>query len=76
MSNDEGSPSWGSKIKKAFNFFKPEGVTHKLGKNPVSINSQILNDPAVQKVVEHIKSNEGACMSYSQIDENNKGTVS
>ncbi|MEQ9115742.1 MAG: hypothetical protein RLN62_02995 [Rickettsiales bacterium] len=67
MSNDEGSPSWGSKLKKALSFFKPEGVTHKLGQNPVSLKPEVLNDPDVQKVVDHTKSTEGTgCLAYPE----------
>lgn len=58
MSNED-SPrrSWGNDlIKKLFSFdlFK-KTTTHKLGQNPISLNSDILNDPEVLEAIEHGK---------------------
>lgn len=58
MSNEGGPTSLGQKLKRALGslLMKTKAKTHKLGKNPISLNPKIFTDPEIQGAIEQMKS--------------------
>lgn len=53
MSNNDGSPrSMGANLKRFFGILKPKSTIHKLGQNPISVNSGFLIDPEVKQILD------------------------